>query len=171
MLYSDEFLASLPSNPIAGALMAIEIVVKSLSENEQSWIEKDYQNLSEALLLFSEMKAANIPLSAFEENRRDVDKDPAAYLKKNPSPQDAEDYFLVGRAYLLTGDFAKARIAFVEARNRIGEADPTNANVLRNDIGMAIAVTNDTTIQNILKKELEAPKTAANSNTNTNANK
>ena len=60
MLYSDEFLASLPSNPIAGALMAIEIVGKSLSENEQSWIEKDHQNLSEALLLFSEMKAAGI---------------------------------------------------------------------------------------------------------------
>ena len=123
-------------------------------------------NATDAPPQLSEMRAANIPLSAFEENRRDVDKNPAGYLQKNPSPQDAEDYFLVGRAYLLTGDYAKARNAFVEARNRLGEADPTNANVLKNDIAMSIAVTNDTTIQNILKKEIEAAKPSANTNTN-----
>ncbi len=116
----------------------------------------------------SEMKAANIPLSAFEENRRDVDKNPAAYLEKNPTPQDAEDYYLVGRAYLLTGDFPKAHNAFVESRNRINEADPINAQILKNDLAVAIAVTNDTTIQNIVKKELEPPKPAANANSNVN---
>jgi cytochrome c-type biogenesis protein CcmH/NrfG len=112
----------------------------------------------------SEMKAANIPLSAFEENRRDVDKDPAGYLQKNPTPQDAEDYYLVGRGYLLTGDFPKAHSAFVESRNRLGEADPINVQVLKDDLAVAIAVTNDTTIQNIVKKELTP--SAANSNAN-----
>ena len=114
----------------------------------------------------SEMKAANIPLSAFEENRRDVDKDPAGYLQKNPTPQDAEDYYLVGRAYLLTGDFPKAHNAFVESRNRLGEADPINVQVLKDDLAVSIAVTNDTTIQNIVKKELEPPKQSTNTNSN-----
>ena len=114
----------------------------------------------------SEMRSANIPLSAFEENRRAVDKDPAGYVQKNSSPQDAEDYYLVGRAYLLTGDYVKARTAFLAARERLAEADPTNADVLRDDIAILLAVTSDTTIQNMLKKEFEAAKKPANTNAN-----
>lgn len=107
-----------------------------------------------------EMRSQNIPLSAFEENRRDVDKDPAGYLSKNTQPQDCEDYYLVGRAYMLSGDYPKARNAFSEARKRISESDPSNAKVIWSDIAMAMAVTNDTTIQNILRKELEPVKAA-----------
>ncbi len=107
-----------------------------------------------------EMRSRNIPLSAFEENRRDVDKDPAGYLSKNTQPQDCEDFYLVGRAYMLSGDYPKARNAFAEARKRLAEADPSNAKVIESDIAMAMAVTNDTTIQNILKKELEPVKAA-----------
>ena len=112
----------------------------------------------------SEMKSANIPQSAFEENRRDVDKDPAVYLQKNTTPQDAEDYYLVGRAYLLTGDFPKAHNAFVESRNLLNQADPANAKVLKNDVAMSIAVTNDTTIQKMLTKEFDTIKPSANAN-------
>ncbi|MEQ1923989.1 MAG: protein phosphatase 2C domain-containing protein [Pyrinomonadaceae bacterium] len=114
----------------------------------------------------SEMRSANIPLSAFEENRRAVDKDPAGYVQKNSSPQDAEDYYLVGRAHMLTGDYVKARTALLAARDRLAEADPTNADVLRDDIAILLAVTNDTTIQNMLKKEFEAVKKPANTNAN-----
>ncbi len=115
---------------------------------------------------FSEMKAANIPLSAFEENRRNVDKDPVGYIVRFGSdPQDSEDYYLLGRAYLLTADFIKARAALTESRNRLAEADPVNAKTLSADISVALAVTNDTTIQAMLKKELEAAaKPSANSN-------
>ncbi|HRI04865.1 MAG TPA: protein phosphatase 2C domain-containing protein [Pyrinomonadaceae bacterium] len=114
----------------------------------------------------SEMRSANIPLSAFEENRRAVDKFPAGYVQKNSSPQDAEDYYLVGRAHMLTGDYVKARTALLAARDRLAEADPTNADVLRDDIAILLAVTNDTTIQNMLKKEFEAVKKPANTNAN-----
>jgi protein phosphatase len=123
----------------------------------------------ETLPQLSEMRSANIPLSAFEENRRAVDKDPAGYVQKNSSPQDAEDYYLVGRAYMLTGDYVKARTALLASRDRVAEADPTNADVLRDDIAILLAVTNDTTIQNILKKEFEAVKKPANTNANSNA--
>ncbi len=117
----------------------------------------------------SEMRSANIPLSAFEENRRAVDKDPTSYVQKNSSPQDTEDYYLVGRAYLLTGDYVKARTAFLASRERLAEADPINADVLRDDLAIMLAVTNDTTIQNMLKKEFEAAKIPSNTNTNANS--
>jgi len=114
----------------------------------------------------TEMRSANIPLSAFEENRRNVDKDPAGYAAKfGSSPQDSEDFYLVGRAYLLSGDFTKARESFTESRNRLAEADPANARILASDIAMALAVTNDTTIQSMLKKEFDAtPLPPSNSN-------
>jgi len=105
----------------------------------------------------SEMRSANIPLSAFEENRRDVDKDPSGYIARfAASPQDCEDHYLLGRAYLLAGDYAKARSALIESRNRLSEADPVNKKILASDIAIAIAVTNDTTIQTNLRKELES---------------
>jgi hypothetical protein len=105
----------------------------------------------------SEMTTANIPLSAFEENRRNVDKDPLGYITKFAgTPQDCEDYYLLGRAYLLAGDYVGARAALIESRSRLSEADPVNAKTLAADIAMAIAVTNDTTIQTNLRKELSA---------------
>ena len=119
----------------------------------------------------SEMRAANIPLSAFEENRRDVDKDPGGYVTKfASSPQDCEDYYLLGRAYLLTGDFVKARQAFTEARNRIATADPVNQKTISNDIAVAFVVTNDTTVQRLLKDELDQSSRSTNANTASNTN-
>ncbi|MEO6051456.1 MAG: protein phosphatase 2C domain-containing protein [Pyrinomonadaceae bacterium] len=117
----------------------------------------------------SEMKAANIPLSAFEENRRNVDKDSAGYVAKfGADPQDSEDFYLLGRAYLLTGDYPRARTAFNGARLRLPDVDPANAKILANDIAMALAVTIDTTIQSILRKELD---TTVRPSANTNANR
>ena len=122
----------------------------------------------------TEMKSANIPLTAFEENRRNVDKDPAAYVARvQASPQqqpDSSDFYLLGRAYMLLGDYPKARAALIESRNRLAYTEPANVNVLTTDIAMALAVTNEPTIQNMLKKELEATKPGANANTPTNAN-
>jgi serine/threonine protein phosphatase PrpC len=118
----------------------------------------------------SVMRSENIPLSAFEENRRNVDKDPAGYVARfGASPQDSEDYYLLGRAYLLAADYPKARLALTEAQNKLSGADPVNAKVLTSDIAMALAVTNDTTIQSMLKKALAPagiPSPDANTNTN-----
>lgn len=122
----------------------------------------------------SEMRSANIPLNAFEENRRNVDKDPANYIARfGVDPQDCEDFYLLGRAYLLTGDYARARQTLLEAKNRFPEADTANQAVLASDIALALAVTNDTTIQSILRKELESTGPApaqGNGNLNTNSN-
>ena len=119
---------------------------------------------------FSEMKAANIPLSAFEENRRGVDKDPAAYIVKfGAAPQDVDDYYLLGRAYMLTGDYVKARAALTEARTRLSEAEPVNAKVLASDIAVAMVIMNSTTAQTMLAKELEPTKSSVPVNSNINS--
>lgn len=114
----------------------------------------------------SEMKSTNIPLSAFEENRRNVDRDPAGYLAKfAAAPQDCEDYYLLGRAYVLTGEHAKAKTALVEARNKLPQADPVNAKTLAADIAFALAISDDPAGQNTLKRELESSSSpSANAN-------
>ena len=119
----------------------------------------------------SQMRAANIPLSAFEENRRDVDKDPAGYVARfGTNPQDCEDYYLLGRAYLLTGDFDKARAAFEQARTRMSTADPVNQRTISADIATSLIAIRDTTSQTMLKKELDtASSTSANSNATANS--
>lgn len=121
----------------------------------------------------TEMRAANIPLSAFEENRRNVDKDPAGYIARfGRDPQDCEDYYLLGRAFLLVGDYASAKNALTESRSRLPEADPTNAGVLASDIAIALSVTNGTTVQSMLRKELgTAPQAANQAVANSNSNR
>jgi len=103
----------------------------------------------------SEMRSGSIPLTAFEDNRRNVDADPSAYvLRVGPIAQDAEDFYLLGRGFLLAGKYPESNAAFVEARRRLPEADPVNAKVLASDIAVGLAVTNDTTIRSMLETEL-----------------
>ena len=133
------------------------------------------EDISEPRL--TEMQSSNQPLSAFEENRRLVDKSPAEALARfGVDPRDAEDYFLVGRANLLMGHYPEAKKAFTEARNHIaaGDVDKNNAKTLETEIVIAMAVMNDSTVQSILKSGLDASKPAANSNVNavkTNVNR
>ena len=117
------------------------------------------------------MQSANQQLSAFEENRRTVDKMPADALSRfGADPRDAEDYFLVGRAQMLLGRYPEAKQAFTEARSRMLVADgvdPNNKRTIETDIAVAMAVMNDSTVQNIFRTQLEG---AANTNTNSNLN-
>ena len=108
----------------------------------------------------TEMRSANIAFTAFEENRRNVDKDPALYIQRQPPPQDAADYFLLGRAYLLVGDFQKAKAAFTEAKKMIDTSEESNLAVMRDDIILAEAVLADPDASAAFKREIEAAKAA-----------
>jgi hypothetical protein len=90
--------------------------------------------------VLNEMKSTNIPLTSFEESRRAVDSDPKRYIALNSNPQEAEDYFLLGRAYLLTGEYFLARNAFMTAKSRISEVDGRDTRTISNEIEMALAV-------------------------------
>jgi len=117
-------------------------------------------------------KSPDVPLTAFEEGRRLVDNDPAAFLNANAaSPQDAEDYFLLGRASLLTGKHWEAKRAFIEARNRLAQADPKNAKTLAAEISLAIAVIESPGASLAFSREIAAGSSAAeNTNVATGTN-
>jgi tetratricopeptide (TPR) repeat protein len=86
------------------------------------------------------MKTNDIPLTTFEESRRLVDQDPKKYIAANPDPKEAQDYFLLGRAYLLTGEYFQARNAFTTAKSRLSELDPKDRQTISNEIEMALAI-------------------------------
>jgi protein phosphatase len=120
--------------------------------------------------VITEMRSNNPPLTFFEETRRLVDKDPAAYINaKAASMQDAEDYFLMGRAFLLTGKYWEAKRSFTEARNRLATADPNNAKTLAAEISMALAIIESPQATETFTKDIATATSTAPSNTNTSA--
>jgi serine/threonine protein phosphatase PrpC len=114
----------------------------------------------------------DVNLTNFEELRREVDNDPAKYISATATtlPRDAEDYYLLGRAYLLTGDYVKARGAYVEAKNRAQEIKGANKKLVLNEIAMAMAILNNTFTQRALADDLSKNGLGSNSNTNTGIN-
>ncbi|PYS98079.1 MAG: hypothetical protein DMF63_17650 [Acidobacteria bacterium] len=121
--------------------------------------------------VLTEMKSNNVPLTGFEEGRRLVDKDPAKYILANAaSPQIAEDYFLLGRAFLLTGKYWEAKRAFVDARNKLATADPNNANTLASEISMALAIIESPQATESFAKDLSTANASSNTSANSNSN-
>jgi serine/threonine protein phosphatase PrpC len=114
----------------------------------------------------------DINLTSFEQLRREVDSDPAKFISASATtlPRDAEDYYLLGRAYLLTGDYVKARAALVEAKNRAQEIKDVNKKLVLNEIAMAMAILNNTFTQRALADDLSKNGLGSNSNTNTGTN-
>lgn len=108
---------------------------------------------------FQEMRTENIPFTTFEKNRRNVDADPAAYVKEIPPPDDAEDFYLLGRAYMLIGDFANAHVSLVEAQKRLPDPEQANGKVLATDIATALVITNDPSLQVRLKSAVQTTST------------
>lgn len=116
----------------------------------------------------SVMKTDDIAFTSFEKLRRTVDSDPATFVKQVPTSDDAEGYYLIGRANLLIGDFAKSRLALIEAQKLLAVSDPANRKVLNADIATALAITNDPTLQNRFKQELEAANKPASNTADAN---
>lgn len=89
------------------------------------------------------MRTEDIAFSSFEKNRRNVDADPAAYIREVPPADGPEDYYLLGRAHLLVGDYQSARQAFIAAQKDLAKAEPANAKVLIADIAEGLVIAND----------------------------
>lgn len=125
----------------------------------------------ETIPVIKEAKSDNVDLTSFETGRRLVDEDPAKYINANAaSPREPEDYFLLGRAFFLTGKNWEAKKSFEEAKNRLAQADPLNAKTLAAEIAMALAVINNGSASESFNKEMSAINAApAESNTNVNA--
>ena len=120
--------------------------------------------------VFTETKSNNIPLTAFEEGRREVDRDPDRYLlAKAASPQDAEDHYLLGRAQLLTGKYVEAMRRFALAKERLPQVDPANSKTLEAEIALARALVSTPEACEAFVKEITSPGSAVQ-NRNVNSN-
>ena len=120
-----------------------------------------------------QQQTANIPYSAFEDNRRNVDRNPEQYIfTTGGRAESAEDYYLLGRANLLTAKYPEAKKAFEEAKNRLAQTSEINSKILANEIAMALAIINDPLAQRGFEKDVNLNKSntgnGANANISTN---
>lgn len=118
-------------------------------------------------LEITQMQSPNIPFTTFENARRSVDADPQKYITaQGATADDAEDFYLLGRAYMLQGNYPQARELFGKAKANLAEYKGENKAMLTNEIAIAHAVTkNEFSI-----KFLEAEKANSTADKSTNAN-
>lgn len=131
------------------------------------WVQSQPEPVVETPVI-TEMKSTNTTLTAFEDGRRLVDKDPAAYINANAaSLQTPEDYFLMGRAFMLTGKYWEAKRSFNDARNRLASADKLNAKTMAAEISMALAVIESPQATESFTKDIATASSTTGANSNT----
>ncbi|HEY0426942.1 MAG TPA: protein phosphatase 2C domain-containing protein [Pyrinomonadaceae bacterium] len=117
----------------------------------------------------TQMQSPNIPYTAFEDARRKVDDAPQNFINAvAASPRNAEDYYLLGRAYLLTGKIAEAKTSFDNAKNHLAEIGAVNSKVLATDIEAGLAIANNSFAYDAFRKNLSINKTDPAVPTNSN---
>lgn len=120
----------------------------------------------------SQVQTPDTSYTAFEENRRSVDKNPEQYISiTSEKAENAEDFYLLGRAYLLTGkNHPQALAAFNEAKNRLAQTSEVNSAVLANEIAMSLAILNNSAAQKEFDQNKATANLQTNGNTQTNSN-
>lgn len=113
------------------------------------------------------MKTQNIPLTSFEEARRTVDKDPAAYSSRTATPVDAADFYLMGRALLLSGKTVEAKRQFELARERLPQVDELERRTLANEIALGLAITESPQAIDAFKRSVSDPMIPTGTNSTT----
>lgn len=113
----------------------------------------------------TEMQSPDIPFTTFEYARRGVDTDPQKFITAQGAlADDAEDFYLLGRAYMLQGKYTEAVANFEKAKTSLAEYKGTYKTMLTNEIALAASVAKNLAAQ----KTLEAERGAGNKNANTN---
>ncbi|MGI8542611.1 MAG: protein phosphatase 2C domain-containing protein [Aridibacter sp.] len=110
-------------------------------------------------------------VSTFEQRRKSADENPTQFIAENVRPENSEDYYLIGRAYLRQGNFAGARSALESAKEKLTGNNDANAQVLAFEIAQGLAIINTPFAQTEFEKELGISKSGnSNSDINTNSN-
>lgn len=113
-------------------------------------------------------QSSDIALSSYEESRRRVDENPEAWAVTNAStPQDAVDFYYLGRALLLTGRVPEARRQFQLAKEKIGDVDPRDRKTLETDIAIALGLVENPAAVDAFRREVLTPGQPADANSNT----
>jgi len=83
----------------------------------------------------------NIEYVSFEDNRRNVDKDPNRYIELSRGQAETpEDFYLLGRAYFLTGKYLQAKEAFEKAKTQLDKAKQVNKPTLETELAIGLAI-------------------------------
>ncbi len=110
--------------------------------------------------------------SAFENSRRGVDGDPNAFINASVNmPLTAENYYLLGRAFLLTEKYPEAKKSFEDAKNKLAQSNAANNKVLATDIALGLAVIDEAAAQNKFQSQIKPVNAETDINSNLNTNK
>lgn len=113
-------------------------------------------------------QSPNIEYTAFENSRRSVDTNPDQFITAmGANAQSAEDFYLLGRAYFLNGEYARAKDAFTKAKERLTETKEINRKTLENDVAVGLSIVENTIARNefINQKRLINSATSVPANT------
>jgi TolA-binding protein len=108
----------------------------------------------------TQMQTPNIAYTAFENNRRNVDNNPEEFIRTNgQTAKDAEDYYLLGRANLVMGNYVGAKENFTKALE-IGAQENSSSDraTLRNEINFGLSIVDS----QYSRRFLEATRNSAN---------
>ncbi len=105
----------------------------------------------------------NVSMTAFEQNRRNVDANPAQYVAVNSAnPKDAVDYYLLGRAYFLQKNYDSAKNNLERAQELIPDrVSAINKDVLQHDIVLMLALINDEETREVFEGGIQKAKEEA----------
>ncbi len=114
----------------------------------------------------------SIEFSTFESMRRSVENEPEDFINQSVNmTQTAENFYLLGRAFLLTGKFPEAKNSFEEAKNRLAQSTTINSKVLATDIAMGLATIEVPAAQNKFQSQIKPDDSNTNTQINVNTNK
>ncbi|HRH42435.1 MAG TPA: protein phosphatase 2C domain-containing protein [Pyrinomonadaceae bacterium] len=115
----------------------------------------------------------NIPFETFEKARRDVDANPTVYLAKfGSSAEDAEGFYLNGRAQILMEKYEEALKTLAKAKEMLEEYKGENKATLQNEIAFATAsITSLESTKKIENDKTKNNQIVPNSNISTNETK
>jgi len=113
----------------------------------------------------------NITYSAFEDKRRSVDRSPSEFIAANSiTAVDSEDFYLLGRAYLLSAKYTEAKEAFNRAKQNLPAISGENKQVLADEIAIGLSIVDSAESRRVLETEKSAFDQNAPNNANTNFN-
>lgn len=113
------------------------------------------------------MESPNIPFTTFENNRRLADSDPQKLITAQGAlADDAEDYFLIGRAYINLGNYQSAKKSLEEAKKLLKDYNGEHKSTLNNEIAYAYAIAQNEAAQKTFETEkVNSGGKATNTNT------
>ncbi len=111
-----------------------------------------------------------IPLTTFEQAKAEVYKDPSAAISTlSANPQNSEDLYFLGLAYVLNGRYEEAGLSLTKAKEKLPEFDDDQRPGLAKEIAFAMTLVTNPAARPAFEealKEADEPAAPADANSN-----